>query len=155
LKVSLENNTKSSKAILWLLVLSELEMSDYINGGQEINYQNPTIEHVLPQNSELWEQELSKKDNFDKLKFDANKAIYLDKIGNYFVLNNTKNSSVGKKVFSDKKEKYKENTSPLYNNSNLSIDISKKDKWTFDDIDKRTNTLINYICENVIKDKIK
>ena len=155
LKVSLENNTKNSKAILWLLVLTEWEMSDYIKGGQEINYQKPSIEHVLPQNSELWEQELSKKSNFNKLEFNENKGIYLDKIGNYFVLNGMKNSSAGKNIFSNKKEKYKENTSPLYNNSNPNIDISKKEKWTFDDIDKRTNALINYICENVIKDKIK
>jgi hypothetical protein len=39
-----------------------------------------------------------------------------------------KNSSAGKNIFSNKKEKYKENTSPLYNNSNPNIDISKKEK---------------------------
>jgi len=153
LKISLLNNTKNTAAIQWLLVLTEWEMSDYINGGQEINYQAPSIEHIFPQDSELWEEELSKKEDFDSSKFNIDKLNYLNKIGNYFILNKPKNSSVGKKIFSDKKEKYRENTSPLYNNSNLGIDISKKEKWTFDDIDKRTNVLIDYICQNVFKDK--
>ena len=153
LKLALENNTKHSKAIIWLLVLTEWEMLDYINSGQEINYKNPSIEHVFPQDSELWEEVLSKEKDFNKMKFSLDKSDYLNKIGNYFVLNTMKNASAGKKIFLDKKEKYKENTSPLYNNSNPNIDISKKEKWTFDDIDKRTTALINYICENVIKDK--
>ena len=152
-KISLTANHKASKSIIWLLVLTEWEMSDKINSGQALYYDSPSIEHILPQNTNYWMEEMKFKPEYNESEFLEKKDRYLEKIGNYFVINRPKNSSASNKIFSEKKIIYKANTSPLYNNSHdIDIDISRKNKWDFSDIEKRTEKLINYICENVIRD---
>ncbi|MGL4343279.1 MAG: GmrSD restriction endonuclease domain-containing protein [Metamycoplasmataceae bacterium] len=146
-KLALINNTKSREAITWLLVLTEWEMSDYLNSGQPIIYSNPSLEHIMPQDNTKWINDLKKEKNFE-IDF----PIMLEKIGNYFVINRSKNSQASNYTFLNKKEIYKQNTSPLYNNHDPKIDVSKKESWTFDGIEKRTKALIEYICEYVIKD---
>ena len=152
-RLSIINNGGPHKSIKWLLILTEWEMSDFLNSGQHFEYKSPSIEHILPQTTNLWEEELKEKSLYNKEEFEINKEKNLEKLGNYFVLNKEKNSSAGNNIFSKKQEKYKANTSPLYNNPKYpDIDISRKTSWEFEDIQKRTEKLINYICEKVIKD---
>ncbi|MGL4184097.1 MAG: DUF262 domain-containing protein [Metamycoplasmataceae bacterium] len=145
-KVSLLNNNKNRKAITWLLVLTEWELSDFSNGGQIINYENPTVEHVMPEKNEKWLDTIKKEQNWEQ-----NFPFMLNKIGNYFIINKPKNSSASNYSFLKKKEIYKENSSPLYKNNDQNIDIWRQEKWTFDIIEKRSIALVNYICEKVIK----
>ncbi|MGL5357963.1 MAG: DUF262 domain-containing protein [Metamycoplasmataceae bacterium] len=145
-KVSLLNNDKDRKAMTWLLVLTEWELSDFINGGQIADYDNPSIEHVLPQKNEKWIDTLKKEEDWE-YRF----PIMLNKIGNYFIINQSKNSSASNINFLEKKKTWKENSSPLYKNDNPDIDIYNKQEWSFDTIEKRTIALVNYICEKVIK----
>ena len=53
--------------------------------------------------------------------------------------------------FKNKQAKmYKDLLSPLYRNDDVDIDVSKKSKWSFEDIDNRSKALAKYILENVI-----
>ena len=50
-----------------------------------------------------------------------------------------------------KENVYKNLSSPLYiNNIYDNIDVSKKNDWTFENIERRSNELIKYIVNNVI-----
>lgn len=136
----LKNNTKVSKSITWLLILTEWEMSD-----QKISYYKPTVEHIMPQNNTNW------KYGFENIFLETDYNSIINKIGNYFIINGSKNSEASNYEFKKKKEIYKENTSPLFkNNSNKDIDISNQEEWTFEKIEKRTNAMIEYISKKVI-----
>ncbi|MGL5438240.1 MAG: DUF262 domain-containing protein [Metamycoplasmataceae bacterium] len=145
-KVKLLNNNEGRKAIAWLLILTEWEMADFINGGQIINYNKPTLEHIMPKEKKEWIKQINEEYNWEE-RF----PFMLNKIGNYFIINKPKNSSASNYSFLKKKEIYKENSSPLYKNNNTYIDIYNKQEWTFDIIEKRTTALVDYICEKVIK----
>lgn len=144
---ALMNNSKAFKGITWLLVLTEWTMSDYINSGSIIKYKNPTIEHIMPQNIIDWKNDLL-KEKIPEIQWPTE----IDKIGNYFVLEKPKNSASKNFIFSVKKDTYKLNTSPLFCcRLDNDIDISNQSSWNFEKIEKRTQKLIDYICNNVIK----
>lgn len=147
--LKLENNTTHT-AITPLLMLTEYVMHDSIFGGGEIvDRDDRSIEHILPQKYDKWLEEVNKLDDENYIqKMDS----YKEKIGNYLILSKSKNSAANNDVFDYKnKNIYKNLASKLYcNNEYDDIDISRKNKWTFEDIDKRTNALINYIKKYVI-----
>lgn len=146
-KNALENNSDHNQ-IQELLILTEYIMSNSLNGGEAISRITRSIEHILPQNHEKWLNEIS---DTEKDWFKEKVELYKNKIGNYLVLTKGNNSKSSNEIFLTKKDKvYKGLLSPLYKNDNVNIDISKKTKWTFDDIDKRTESLIEYILKNVI-----
>lgn len=147
-KVCLENNNNHNQ-IIDLLILTEKIMSNSLYDGEFIKRPNISIEHIMPENNEQWINELQSDEekNEFKEKFDS----YLNKIGNYLVLTRKSNSKSYNNTFNEKKKDvYKDLISPLYKNDDFSIDISQKEKWTFQDIDKRTKSLIEYITKNVI-----
>ncbi len=147
-KVCLENNNNHNQ-IIDLLLLTEKIMSNSLYDGESIKRENISIEHIMPEKNEQWINELQSNEekNEFKEKFDS----YLNKLGNYLVLTRQSNSKSSNNTFNEKKKKvYKDLISPLYKNDDFSIDISRKEKWTFEDIEKRTKSLIEYITKNVI-----
>lgn len=139
----------SSKGIFDLLVLTEYTMNNALDGkGECIERSKPTIEHIMPKEYSNWCKDL---DESDKQSFENKAKEYIEKLGNYLILTNSKNSKACNSIFLDKKQKvYKDLISPLYKNSNFEIDVSEKKEWTFESIDKRTNALVDYICKHVI-----
>lgn len=142
----LSNNTSASQSIKWLLILTEWEMSDYLNGGAIIDYKKASVEHIMPQQYYEWKNELENT-NISKEEW-SNK---IDKIGNYFIIETNKNAQAKNYIFSKKLSLYK-STSPLFCcSTDKDIDISNQSSWNFEKIEKRTQKLIDYICNNVIK----
>lgn len=147
--LKLENNT-SHTAITPLLMLTEYVMHGSIFGGGEIvDRDDKSIEHILPQKYEKWLEEANKTDDKDYIQ---KVESYKEKIGNYLILSKSKNSAAKNELFNYKNQNiYKNLVSKLYHNNEYDdIDISRKNKWTFEDIDKRTNALIDYIKKYVI-----
>lgn len=147
--LKLENNT-SHTAITPLLMLTEYIMHGSIFGGGEIvDRDDKSIEHILPQKYEKWLEEANKTDDKDYIQ---KVESYKEKIGNYLILSKSKNSAAKNELFNYKNQNiYKNLVSKLYHNNEYDdIDISRKNKWTFEDIDKRTNALIDYIKKYVI-----
>lgn len=147
--LKLENNT-SHTAITPLLMLTEYIMHGSIFGGGEIvDRDDKSIEHILPQKYDKWLEETNKINDEDYIQ---KVESYKEKIGNYLILSKSKNSAAKNELFNYKNQNiYKNLTSKLYcNNEYEDIDISRKNQWTFEDIDKRTNALINYIKKYVI-----
>lgn len=147
--LQLENNTNHT-AITPLLMLTEYIMHGSIFGGGEIvERDDRSIEHILPQVPDKWIEFAGKTNDEDYIqKID----LYKEKIGNYLILSKSKNSKAKNELFDYKNnEIYKNLTSKLYCNNEIDdIDISRKTQWTFEEIDKRTNALINYIKRYVI-----
>lgn len=154
-KTSLLNNRKNNRAIKWLFTLTDWEMQKSINNSCDLKYNDKSyIEYIFPKNSDLWKNEIMiNDDKYDDFKFQNNKDKYLENIGNYFLGQDLKLGRKSDLLFLEKKKIHAANNSHLYNNPNdLEIDISKKITWSFEDIEKRTEKLVNYICTNVIKD---
>lgn len=148
-KFNLNNITKHSQ-VVELLVLTELTMLGALfHGGEEIKRERKSIEHILPQNTIEWEKDIL--DEADKEYFNKESKNFENKIGNFLILSKQKNSKGRNNLFKYKKGKiYSSLVSPLYKNEDIDIDVSNKEEWTFNDIEKRTKALINYILKNVI-----
>ena len=96
---------------------------------EEIN--KDSIEHIYPETSDLecW-----------KLVFKGKNKKYLHSLGNLLLLSISKNSSLGKKCFKDKKERYK-------NGSYSEIEVAQYKKWTQKEILKRGEILLEFMSE--------
>lgn len=140
-------NISASQAMELLILTETIMANSLFGGGEEINRQNKSIEHILPHDYSKWINNAE-----DKQKFKEDAESHKEKLGNYLILSQKKNSKAQNEAFSVKQYKvYSDLVSPLYNNKqNKDIDVSSKKEWTFDDINKRTNALIEYILENVI-----
>ena len=155
-KISLLNNTKNNKAMKWLLVITDWNMKQKIDDNYVIDCNTESyVEHIFPPiKYDLWKNEMkNNSSNYNEDEFNKNKDKCLENIGNYIMIDNPKMKKTSNELFSYKKHKYDSIESQLYNNSfDKDIDISKKTAWTFNDINLRTEKLVNYICLNVIKD---
>ncbi len=124
------------------------------NGGIEIKnlrdvlYKNsqPSIEHIYPQDDSLWVKESS---------YQPELKMYLERIGNKFILDKTENSLASNEVFKEKQKIYRQNnlvkndkTLDFYiedDNKNFNI-MDPKLNWGVDEIKKRET----YIKEKII-----
>ena len=124
-------------------------MSNSLYDGESISRTTYSIEHILPQKADEWIKQI--KDEEQKIEFENDFTTYINKIGNYLILTRKQNSKNSNNIFTKKKEDvYRDLTSPLYKNSNHNIDVSEKNEWNYENIDKRTEELISYITQNVI-----
>ena len=147
-KEALEKNDSHNR-IIELLLLTERIMSNSLYDGESISRTTYSIEHILPQNADEWIKQI--KNEEQKIEFKNDLTTYINKIGNYLILTRKQNSKNSNNIFTKKKEDvYRDLTSPLYKNSNHNIDVSEKNEWNYENIDKRTEELIIYITQNVI-----
>jgi uncharacterized protein with ParB-like and HNH nuclease domain len=111
-----------------------------------------TVEHILPQNYDRWRDSIKKTieehaDHFEKefsgYSIDEKIKRYHEKycysIGNLSLLTKTDNSKTQHKTFEEKKKIYIEKEKDNY----LFKDVIESPKWTFEEIDKRTENISN------------
>lgn len=149
-KVALEENLKETQ-VLPLLMLTEDCMTESITGiGESVQRTFPSTEHIMPQNIDKWLKQIP---DADKASYESDHKRYLNRIGNFLILTTKGNSKIKDNPFAYKKEHvYSKLVSPLYDNKkDPNIDISSKTQWTFEDIQKRSKAIVDYILANVIK----
>lgn len=141
----LKNNIKNNQIFVTLLYLVEMKMN---NESSNIVLNNKiSLEHIMPKNGGNWI-------NNNNPNWEVEHRENINKIGNFLIISSDKNSKLGNKTFLNKKITYEKEIGvyKLYKcYENIDIDVSNKNDWTFDDIDKRTHALIEYIKENIIK----
>jgi len=90
-----------------------------------------SIEHIYPETSNL--------DCWKKF-FNGKNKKYLHSLGNLVLLSVSKNASLGKKCFDEKKERYK-------NGSYSEIEIAQYEKWSPKEIYERGIKLLDFLSE--------
>ena len=139
-----------SKTILRIL---ENKLSNSEKTGEQLSIQNESLEHIMPENSEKWWIEYSDNSNeLSRQEWEEKYKNNLNKLGNLLLLSQKLNSGLRNEIFSIKNQKYQNLKISLYKNSNPDFDISKRTKWDFDDIERRTEKLAKYFYENIIKE---
>ncbi len=94
-----------------------------------------SVEHILPQNP--------KDDSRWKNDFtDEEREEWTNKIGNLVLISRRKNSSQGRKDFSDKKEKYFKNNIELFRNS---LRVFQFSTWTPKELEKNQDEVLGKI----------
>lgn len=143
--IKLKANINNNSIVLALLNLIEMHMNNCedTNSLTMTNYKM-TLEHIMPIDPKEWFE--------NDLEMQQKHSEYIDKIGNFIILDKSVNSKIKNKPFINKLEEYKKSNNQLIRNNDDSIDISRKYKWSFDDIDRRTEALIKYIKQNIIKE---
>ncbi len=103
-------------------------------------HSKPTIEHIFPKTHSKWSED--DRTNASELE------QYLEEIGNKFIFNKDENSSAGNKTFENKIKCYEEyNDLKLdktldFTFNNKTFDLLKKDKWTKEDVELRSEYII-------------
>ena len=143
--IKLKSNINNNSVVLALLNLIEMHMNNCedTNSLTMTNYKM-TLEHIMPIDPKEWFE--------NDLEMQQKHSEYIDKIGNFIILDKSVNSKIKNKPFINKLEWYKKSNNQLIRNNDDSIDISRKYEWSFDDIDSRTEALIKYIKQNIIKE---
>lgn len=143
--IKLKSNINNNSVVLALLNLIEMHMNNCedTNSLTMTNYKM-TLEHIMPIDPKEWFE--------NDLEMQQKHSEYIDKIGNFIILDKSVNSKIKNKPFINKLEWYKKSNNQLIRNNDDSIDISRKYEWSFDDIDRRTEALIKYIKQNIIKE---
>lgn len=142
--ILISNNKVSQKAITSLLKILELDLSGNIESKEEwIVRKNSSLEHIIPKEYTNWVKELNQD---ERIEFEKNHEKFLDAIGNYLILTKSNNSKAKNNDFNYKKENvYNNLISPLYRNDDNDIDISRKNKWCWQDVENRTQKLVEHI----------
>ena len=129
-------------------------LDGYISGRKGRSIYRWTIEHILPDGTlnADWIQDIG---NGDKLLAENLQNNYKNKLGNLTLT--PYNSEMSNNSFINKRDYYNDNEAEyeglragLFLNNSIAgddEDISTKDKWTVDDIDRRTETLADLIVE--------
>jgi uncharacterized protein with ParB-like and HNH nuclease domain len=103
------------------------------------DYSETTIEHIIPQQfSDNWQDLLNNfTDGLEEDNFEQARKVLINSLGNLTILKNGKNSSLGNKCWTDKKERFRTGS---YNE----IDISRHDSWTKDQIAQRGRDMLKF-----------
>jgi hypothetical protein len=135
-----------------MLILLEWQMMDVKNGGDLIDRKKPTKEHIMPREYKKWEGDIINwNQGVNKNNIAEKHQKFLSNVGNWFILYASKNTSIKNYKFEEKQKKLSSIKSPLYENNDNDIDVKKKTKWTFKDIENRGKKLIELICSNIFK----
>jgi uncharacterized protein with ParB-like and HNH nuclease domain len=104
------------------------------------DYFETTIEHIIPQHFwDNWQIEVNNvTDGLEEDKIEQTRKVLINTLGNLTILKNGKNSSLGNKSWSDKKERFRTGS---YNE----IDISKHDNWRKDNIAQRGKDMLKFL----------
>ncbi len=118
-----------TKYILWKLSKP--------TGETSLNIKEIQIEHIMPKTlSDDWINYLTREIAKNKEEVIALHKENLDRIGNLTIIKGEWNISMSNRLFNEKKNDY-------YSKSEFQIttDLTNYDKWTFDEIEKRTNDI--------------
>lgn len=104
------------------------------------DYLDTTIEHIIPQ--QFWDNWQDTVNGFteglEEDDIEQGRKVLINSLGNLTILKNGKNSSLGNKSWTDKKERFRTGS---YNE----IDISKHDTWTKDKIAERGSKMLKFL----------
>lgn len=104
------------------------------------DYLDTTIEHIVPQ--QFWDNWQDTVNGFteglEEDDIEQARKVLINSLGNLTILKNGKNSSLGNKSWTDKKERFRTGS---YNE----IDISKHDTWTKDKIAERGSKMLKFL----------
>ncbi|MDE6472994.1 MAG: HNH endonuclease family protein, partial [Ureaplasma sp.] len=145
---------KNSKTVDFqriLLLLISYKLTN--NNPSETSNSKITLEHILPRKPENWIHDLREWD--ENLKTKTNDEIislsenYIDSLGNLILISDNDNKKIGNKTFAEKQKKLNsfQYKNILFCSNDVNIDISKKDKWTFESITYREKYLYALIFE--------
>lgn len=121
---------KRTKYILWKL--------SQPTGETLLNIGEIQTEHIMPQKlSESWISYLKNITGKIEEEIKSLHKEYLNKIGNLAIIKSNWNARMSNRIFDEKKKDY--------SNSEFSITkkLSEYEKWTFDEIDQRTEEMAN------------
>lgn len=104
----------------------------HLRGGVLDATNNPTLEHILPQNPSLWDLSHS-----EAASFHSN----LDRLGNLTLLRGSDNSALGNAPFSEKKKHYRSE------GLRLNDPVVESESWGTEEIDKRQQWLARLSIE--------
>lgn len=130
-----KGDEKRTKYILWKLCGPTGEVT--------LNIKEINTEHIMPQTlSEEWIEDLKKKTSKSKEEIITLHKQNVNRIGNLTIIKGEWNRSMSNKLFDEKKEEY-------YVKSEFEItkELCSYQKWTFEEIEKRTNFLLDKALE--------
>lgn len=108
-----------------------LDKIEHLNNTAPVDLSKLNIEHIMPQTpNEYW----IKYTNGDRQEYD----MQINRIGNLTLVSKIDNSAMGNSTF-EKKKKVLEDTLHI----NMNKEIYEKEKWSVEEIDNRTNKLID------------
>lgn len=121
-------------------ILLKIEFINRNNNSATIgNYQNITVEHVLPQKPNLKEwSSFTQKTH----------KTYVNKLGNLTLLDGNKNAKLSNSNFSVKKEKYKGGKIDIFSETKK---VFSKNTWDVNSLKERQKTLVNIYINYVKK----
>lgn len=109
-------------------------LENHKNSREQVNIdKNITVEHIFPQNSEMWKEDLSKEE------IEEIKDKYLHTIGNLTL--SGYNEKLSNKSFAEKRRVYRDSRFLL------NREIAEYDKWDKQAIQKRTEIMIERFLE--------
>lgn len=137
LKKDFKTNTPSvSQVLKGLLLKLNFQGSDekYIL----LDLSNITLEHILPQkiNNNYWRERYTERDH----------SVWVNKLGNFVLINKSKNSSAQNSHFTNKKEVYKNQTNSIFP---LTRQILENSDWSLTDINKRHIMMLD-LCKKYL-----
>ena len=136
---TLNGKIYGKKYAKYLLLKIEYLMSD--NTVHLSNYNEITIEHVLPQNpppKSKWRVDFN----------DNQRRLWTNRISNLVLISNKKNVKLGNLDFEQKKEKYLKDRMDVFNGSK--IFLSKSFKWNEKALHIRQDMLVNMLVNNKV-----
>lgn len=111
------------------------EKIESYNNPAKISFDNLAIEHLMPQTpTEVWLKEL----NVDKEVYE----YHLNRLGNLTLATPSDNSKMKNNPFNYKQEILKST-----NHLKMNVEILEKEKWGIEEIEERTDKLIEKICK--------
>ena len=134
---TLNGKIYGKKYAKYLLLKVEYLMSD--NTVHLSNYNEITIEHVLPQNpppKSKWRVDFN----------DNQRRLWTNRISNLVLISNKKNVKLGNLDFEHKKEKYLKDRMDVFNGSK--IFLNKSIKWNEKALHIRQDMLVNMLVNN-------
>ena len=134
---AINGDVYGKKYTKYLLLKIEYLMSD--NMVHLSNYQEISIEHVLPQHP-------LKKSHWRRDFTEAQRKSWTNRISNLVLISNKKNVRLGNLDFKKKKEEYLKHRMDVFNSSKVFLD--KNSKWDEATLKNRQSTLINMLVNN-------
>lgn len=158
-KTILESRRENDWATLTSLILMEYKISNYLKDNiSNMDFSDITLEHIMPQDVKEWNDNIIdwNKHYFSDLTLNnitEYASRYKNMLGNFLILDKSKNSSIVNKKFNEKIDRY--NKSIISNwktydyQTEEKLDIKNKKEWSFKNIEERTNFINEYFIKEL------
>ncbi|AAT75662.1 unknown protein [Mesoplasma florum L1] len=146
-------NKKVQDKNVAMVILKRLE--SFLINNWEIKRDKNSLEHIMPRTIKKtkWIEYLKENESLTEKDILEKHSVYLDKLGNYMILDKSKeNSKISNNDFEEKRKQYILWSNPL---AELIFDYNEKknlnniNKFGFDEIQERTVALAKIISENI------